>query len=55
MEQQELLIRQCLEGNPADAQSTFNSLMLARIEQSINGQRQEIANHMFIKPQAVAA
>lgn len=33
------LIQQCLEGNPADAQSTFSDLMFARIAERIDDHR----------------
>jgi hypothetical protein len=46
----ETLIRQCLEGNPADAQNTFNQLMMVRINDQINSRKQEVAQTLYLQP-----
>lgn len=55
MEQHEILIRQCLEGDPTNAQTTFNNLMVAKITDAIADRRNDIAAQIFAEPEAVAA
>jgi len=41
------LIRQCLNGSPADAQTTFNQLMFARISTAVEDRKAEIAQTLY--------
>lgn len=43
----ETLIRQCLEGNPADAQNTFNRIMQARIADSLETRTFDISQSIY--------
>lgn len=51
--EQELLIRQCLDGSAAEAQSTFNQLMLAQINDRMQVARTDFAATLYhVQPAA---